>query len=51
MLARPRRFYAPISVVSLFRFPFQDFKKNVKGVNGGSDFDQDMLNDIFEAIR
>ena len=23
----------------------------MKGVNGGNDFDQDMLNDIFEAIR
>ncbi len=29
----------------------EDFKRNVKGVNGGSDFDQDMLGEIFEAIR
>ena len=28
-----------------------EFKRNVKGVNGGSDFDQDMLGEIFEAIR
>ena len=29
----------------------QEFKKNVKGVNGGSDFDQDMLEEVYQAIR
>ncbi|XP_012936931.1 Golgi-specific brefeldin A-resistance guanine nucleotide exchange factor 1 [Aplysia californica] len=29
----------------------EDFKRNVKGVNGGQDFDQDMLQEIFQAIR
>ena len=32
-------------------FIVQDFKKNVKGVNGGKDFDQDMLTEIFQTIR
>jgi len=29
----------------------EEFKKNVKGVNGGKDFDQDMLAEIFQTIR
>lgn len=27
------------------------FKKNLKGVNGGSDFDEDMLDEIYNAIK
>lgn len=30
---------------------FQQFKNNVSKVNGGKDFDEDMLEDIFNAIR
>ncbi|TRY65557.1 hypothetical protein DNTS_024060 [Danionella cerebrum] len=30
---------------------FEQFKKNLKGVNGGNDFDQDMLEDIYNAIK
>ncbi|XP_017580222.1 Golgi-specific brefeldin A-resistance guanine nucleotide exchange factor 1 isoform X3 [Pygocentrus nattereri] len=29
----------------------EQFKKNLKGVNGGEDFDQDMLEDIYTAIK
>lgn len=29
----------------------EDFKKNLKKVNGGSDFDQDMLNEIYNSIK
>ncbi|XP_059156775.1 Golgi-specific brefeldin A-resistance guanine nucleotide exchange factor 1-like [Physella acuta] len=29
----------------------EDFKRNVSKVNGGEDFDQDMLQDIFQAIK
>uniref|UniRef100_A0A8C5WLP4 Golgi-specific brefeldin A-resistance guanine nucleotide exchange factor 1 n=1 Tax=Leptobrachium leishanense TaxID=445787 RepID=A0A8C5WLP4_9ANUR len=29
----------------------EEFRKNLKGVNGGKDFDQDMLEDIYHAIR
>ncbi|XP_050981490.1 Golgi-specific brefeldin A-resistance guanine nucleotide exchange factor 1 isoform X2 [Labeo rohita] len=29
----------------------EQFKKNLKGVNGGNDFDQDMLEDIYNAIK
>ncbi|KAK2190131.1 hypothetical protein NP493_86g03025 [Ridgeia piscesae] len=29
----------------------REFKKNVKGVNGGGDFDQDMLEEIYNAIK
>ncbi|KAL7890062.1 hypothetical protein AOLI_G00023200 [Acnodon oligacanthus] len=29
----------------------EQFKKNLKGVNGGEDFDQDMLEDIYNAIK
>ncbi|KAK0051833.1 Golgi-specific brefeldin A-resistance guanine nucleotide exchange factor 1 [Biomphalaria pfeifferi] len=29
----------------------EDFKRNLTKVNGGKDFDQDMLHDIFQAIR
>ncbi|XP_029377816.1 Golgi-specific brefeldin A-resistance guanine nucleotide exchange factor 1 isoform X2 [Echeneis naucrates] len=29
----------------------EQFKKNLKGVNGNKDFDQDMLEDIYNAIR
>ncbi|KAF5306262.1 hypothetical protein FQA39_LY08960 [Lamprigera yunnana] len=28
-----------------------DFKKNLKKVNGGSDFDEEMLNEIYNAIK
>ncbi|KAK5641442.1 hypothetical protein RI129_009989 [Pyrocoelia pectoralis] len=28
-----------------------DFKKNLKKVNGGSDFDQDLLNEIYNSIK
>ena len=31
--------------------PLQEFKKNVKGCNGGGDFDQDMLEEIYAAIK
>ena len=30
---------------------FQAFKKNVKGCNGGENFDQDMLEEIYAAIK
>ncbi|KAI5108102.1 Golgi-specific brefeldin A-resistance guanine nucleotide exchange factor 1 isoform X1, partial [Silurus meridionalis] len=29
----------------------EQFKKNLKNVNGGTDFDQDMLEDIYNAIK
>ncbi|XP_078499344.1 Golgi-specific brefeldin A-resistance guanine nucleotide exchange factor 1 isoform X2 [Lissotriton helveticus] len=29
----------------------EEFRKNLKGVNGGNDFDQDMLEDIYQAIK
>ncbi|TSK22810.1 Golgi-specific brefeldin A-resistance guanine nucleotide exchange factor 1 [Bagarius yarrelli] len=29
----------------------EQFKKNLKGMNGGTDFDQDMLEDIYNAIK
>ncbi|XP_039215978.1 Golgi-specific brefeldin A-resistance guanine nucleotide exchange factor 1 isoform X3 [Crotalus tigris] len=29
----------------------EEFRKNLKGVNGGKDFDQDMLEDIYYAIK
>ncbi|XP_069466354.1 Golgi-specific brefeldin A-resistance guanine nucleotide exchange factor 1 [Ambystoma mexicanum] len=29
----------------------EEFRKNLKGVNGGNDFDQDMLEDIYHAIK
>lgn len=29
----------------------EEFKRNVKSVNGGKDFDQDMLDEIYNAIR
>uniref|UniRef100_A0A8B9RIJ5 Golgi-specific brefeldin A-resistance guanine nucleotide exchange factor 1 n=1 Tax=Astyanax mexicanus TaxID=7994 RepID=A0A8B9RIJ5_ASTMX len=29
----------------------EQFRKNLKGVNGGKDFDQDMLEDIYNAIK
>ncbi|XP_051506631.1 Golgi-specific brefeldin A-resistance guanine nucleotide exchange factor 1-like isoform X1 [Myxocyprinus asiaticus] len=29
----------------------EQFKKNLKGVNGGNDLDQDMLEDIYNAIK
>ncbi|XP_058806216.1 Golgi-specific brefeldin A-resistance guanine nucleotide exchange factor 1-like [Phymastichus coffea] len=29
----------------------EDFKKNLKRVNGGEDFDQDMLDEIYNAIK
>ncbi|XP_005995194.1 Golgi-specific brefeldin A-resistance guanine nucleotide exchange factor 1 isoform X2 [Latimeria chalumnae] len=29
----------------------EEFRKNLKGVNGGKDFDQDMLEDIYNAIK
>lgn len=40
-----------VDVVQLRFVLFQEFKKNLKGVNGGANFDDDMLNEIFEAIR
>ena len=47
-----------IDEISATQIPFsmslscvQEFKKNVKGVNGGGDFDQDMLEEIYNAIR
>jgi brefeldin A-resistance guanine nucleotide exchange factor 1 len=27
------------------------FKKNLKGVNGGNDFEEDMLDEIYNAIK
>lgn len=27
------------------------FKKNLKGVNGGNDFDEDMLDEIYNNIK
>lgn len=35
----------------VFFFFLQQFKKNLKGVNGNKDFDQDMLEDIYTAIK
>ena len=35
----------------LLTCPLQEFKKNVKGCNGGGDFDQDMLEEIYAAIK
>ncbi|CAH2321847.1 Golgi-specific brefeldin A-resistance guanine nucleotide exchange factor 1 isoform X1 [Pelobates cultripes] len=29
----------------------EEFRKNLKGVNGGKDFDQDMLEDIYHAVK
>ncbi|ETE62971.1 Golgi-specific brefeldin A-resistance guanine nucleotide exchange factor 1 [Ophiophagus hannah] len=29
----------------------EEFRKNLKGVNGGKDFDQEMLEDIYYAIK
>ena len=29
----------------------EQFKKNLKGINGGADFDQDMLDEIYTAIK
>ncbi|XP_040294611.1 Golgi-specific brefeldin A-resistance guanine nucleotide exchange factor 1 isoform X1 [Bufo bufo] len=29
----------------------EEFRKNLKGVNGGKDFDQDMLEDMYHAIK
>lgn len=29
----------------------EDFLKNLRGLNGGGDFDQDMLAKIFNAIK
>ncbi|KAG8435109.1 hypothetical protein GDO86_013165 [Hymenochirus boettgeri] len=29
----------------------EEFRKNLKGVNGGKDFDQDMLEDIYNAVK
>lgn len=29
----------------------EDFKKNLKKVNGGQDFNQDMLDEIYNSIR
>ncbi|KAG8539849.1 hypothetical protein GDO81_020249, partial [Engystomops pustulosus] len=29
----------------------EEFRKNLKGVNGGKDFDQDMLEDVYHAIK
>ena len=36
---------------SLFFLSLQQFKNNVSKVNGGKDFDEDMLEEIFTAIR
>ncbi|MGH0126606.1 UNVERIFIED_CONTAM: hypothetical protein FKN15_035567 [Acipenser sinensis] len=33
------------------KFQLEQFKKNLKGVNGTKDFDQDMLEDIYNAIK
>lgn len=41
-----------VSLTALFFCFFkQQFKKNLKGVNGNKDFDQDMLEDIYNAIK
>lgn len=29
----------------------EDFKKNLKKINGGADFDQEMLDEIYAAIK
>lgn len=29
----------------------EDFKKNLRKVNGGNDFDQDMLDEIYNSIK
>jgi Sec7-like guanine-nucleotide exchange factor len=36
------------NLIALF---LQNFKKNVSKVNGGKDFDEDMLDEIYTAIR
>ena len=33
------------------RMKFEDFAKNLRGVNAGKDFDPDFLNEIYESIR
>lgn len=30
---------------------FQDFKKNLKGVNGGNDFEDSLLEEIYNSIK
>lgn len=32
-------------------FSPQEFRKNLKGVNGGKDFEQDILEDMYHAIK
>lgn len=29
----------------------EEFRKNLKGVNGGKDFEQDILEDMYHAIK
>lgn len=29
----------------------EDFQKNLRGLNGNSDFDQDMLMEVFNSIK
>lgn len=44
--------YFSFIVQFLFGTSFiQEFKKNVSKTNGGKDFDEDMLEDVYNAIR
>ncbi|XP_078387054.1 Golgi-specific brefeldin A-resistance guanine nucleotide exchange factor 1 isoform X5 [Cetorhinus maximus] len=38
-------------LLEVFTDHWHQFKKNLKGVNGSKDFDQDMLEDIYNAIK
>lgn len=38
-------------ILNLLYFYLQQFKKNLNKCNGGEDFDQDMLEEIYNAIR
>ena len=39
------------NVKSQNRMSFQDFSRNLRGVNGGENFDQDYLQEIYDAIK
>lgn len=39
------------NVKSANRMKFEDFQKNLRGVNGGKNFDEEFLQEIYEAIK
>lgn len=52
-LAHPTQLFS-LDISNLTNVPLfcsQQFKKNLKGVNGNKDFDQDMLEDMYAAIK